>query len=221
MRKLTLDEIRELHHTDYKQLSKYEFFRLYRGETDTVKREQYCREALEVYPSLMIAANDLQSLLIARGTPETDLLTKFAGPKAPVTVNSNHIIALIEAGKYNDAVEIAQYLPDTEDTKFIKAVSQALSGKYDEAYPVIAETGLQNEVLMLLMMKRNSEAWEKSQGLNPDEAMTYYIQAMCLNRLDKPNEAYEQLKKAFEKDPKLIEIARLDGDVNDLLPENE
>ena len=221
MRKLTLDEIRELHHTDYKQLSKYEFFRLYRGETDTVKREQYCREALEVYPSLMIAANDLQSLLIARGTPETDLLTKFAGPKAPVTVNSNHIIALIEAGKYNDAVEIAQYLPDTEDTKFIKAVSQALSGKYDEAYPVIAETGLQNEVLMLLMMKRNNEAWEKSQGLNPDDAMTYYIQAMCLNRLDKPNEAYEQLKKAFEKDPKLIEIARLDGDVNDLLPENE
>ncbi|MBQ5826975.1 MAG: hypothetical protein IIW46_05850 [Bacteroidaceae bacterium] len=75
--------------------------------------------------------------------------------------------------------------------------------------------------MMMLMMKRNNEAWEKSQGLNPDEAMTYYIQAMCLNRLDKPNEAYEQLKKAFEKDPKLIEIARLDGDVNDLLPENE
>jgi hypothetical protein len=220
LRKLNLDEIRELYQTNYQQLSKYEFFRLYREEADTLLKEKYCRQALEIYPSLMIAANDLQSLLIAKGAPDPDLLANFAGEKAPVTVNANHAIALITTGKYNEAAEIAQYLPDTEDTKFIKAVSLAFGGKPEIAYPVIAETGLRNEVLMLLTMKRNKEAWEKAQGLDMEDAMTYYIRAICLNRLEKPNEAYEELKIAFTKNPDLIEIARLDGDVNDLLPEN-
>lgn len=219
-RKLTFDEIRELYNKDYRQLSKYEFFRLYREEKDSVMREKYCRQALEMYPSLMVAANDLQALLISQNRPEVELLEKFAGAKAPATVNANHTVALLSAGKYNEAVEVAQYLPDTEDTKFIKAISQALGGKYEEAYPIVAETGLRNEVLMLLTMKRNEEAWKKAQGLDIADAMTYYIRAICLNRLEKPNEAYDELKHAFKMDPNLIEIARLDGDVNDLLPEN-
>jgi tetratricopeptide (TPR) repeat protein len=219
-RNLTFEEIRELYNKDYRQLSKYEFFRLYREEQDSLLREKYCRQALEMYPSLMVAANDLQALLISQNRPEVELLEKFAGAKAPATVNANHTVALLSAGKYNEAVEVAQYLPDTEDTKFIKAISQALGGKYEEAYPIVAETGLRNEVLMLLTMKRNEEAWKKAQGLDIADAMTYYIRAICLNRLEKPNEAYDELKHAFKMDPNLIEIARLDGDVNDLLPEN-
>lgn len=219
-RKLTINEIRDLYQKDYRLLSRYEFFRLYREEPDSTQREKYCRQALEMFPSFMVAANDLQSLLISRGTPDAELLVPFAGEKAPATVNTNHIIALLSKGKYTDAAEIAQYVPQNEDNEFIIAVCNAMSGKYEEAYPAIARSCDFNNILMLLAMKKNDEAWKITQRLNPDEAMTSYIKAICLNRMEKPNEAYEELKKAFEKDPTLIEIARLDGDVNDLLPEN-
>lgn len=58
-RTLTIDEIAQLYAQDYSQLSKYEFFKLYRAEADTAKRVAMMRQALEVYPSFMAAANDL------------------------------------------------------------------------------------------------------------------------------------------------------------------
>lgn len=40
-RNLTLDEIKELYKKDYKKLSNYEFFRLYRSEPNDSVREKY------------------------------------------------------------------------------------------------------------------------------------------------------------------------------------
>ena len=79
-RQLTLDEIRQLYAADYKQLTKYEYFRLYRAEADSVRRETMLRQALEIYPSFMVAANDLSALLINRQAADADLLP---GPRCP------------------------------------------------------------------------------------------------------------------------------------------
>lgn len=78
-RQLTLDEIRSLYADDYKQLTKYEFFRLYRAEEDSAQREKVLRQALEIYPSFMVAANDLAALLINRRMADPDLLRPFVG----------------------------------------------------------------------------------------------------------------------------------------------
>ena len=78
-RQLTLDEIRSLYADDYKQLTKYEFFRLYRAEEDSARREKVLRQALEIYPSFMVAANDLAALLINRRMADPDLLRPFVG----------------------------------------------------------------------------------------------------------------------------------------------
>lgn len=99
----------------------------------------------------------------------------------------------------------------------VKAISDAYNGHYEAAYPIIQETGMRNQVLMLLAMKRNQEAFELAKQLSDDKADHHYIRAICLNRLENPLEAEKELKKAFKMDPSLLKIAEIDGDVNGLL----
>ena len=51
-RQLTADEINELYEKDYRQLTRFEFYKLYNAEDDVTRREKILRQALEVYPSL-------------------------------------------------------------------------------------------------------------------------------------------------------------------------
>ena len=167
----------------------------------------------------MIAANDLAALLIERGEPDPELLEKFAGEKAPVAVNTNHAIALLKDQQYGEADEIMSYVPKTDNTRLLHAVNGAFNGRYEDNYSVIAATSKRNNLLMLLAMKRNSEALKLSRELPDDEALTHYLRAVCLNRAEDAVGAYDELKRAFEMDPSLKDIAHVDGDVNDLLVE--
>lgn len=220
-RKLTIDEIKALYQKDYRQLSRYEYFRLYRADTVPESREKILRQALEIYPSFMLAANDLQVMLIERDSADANLLGKFAGEKAPLEVNMNHAIALVMNGKATAADSVIAYIPEQENTRLLRAVCNALNGHYKESYATIAETGLQNQAAMLLAMKKNQDALKVVEQLPEDEALTHYLLAICYNRLEKPLEAYEALKRAFKKDPSLEKIARLDGDVNSLILDKE
>ena len=120
-RQLTLDEIRQLYAADYKQLTKYEYFRLYRAEADSVRRETMLRQALEIYPSFMVAANDLSALLINRQAADADLLRPFAGKNAPAVVNTNQMTALLNAGLYTAADSLSAFVPDNETTHMLLA----------------------------------------------------------------------------------------------------
>ncbi len=220
-RALTLEEIKALYAKDYRQLSRYEYFQLFRNEPNAETREKYIRQALEIYPSFMVAANDLQEILIARGTPDSELLKPFAGEKAPLALNMNHIIASINCGRFSAADSIADLLPDMEETYMLKSVVGALNGRIAENYEAIAATGTRNNILMLLAMKRDEEALKLSSQLPQEEAMTYYIKAICYNRVGKPVEAFSSLEKALKMDPSLKKTAQIDGDVNDLLLENK
>lgn len=217
-RTLTLTEIEELYNKDYRQLSRYEFFRLYRAEKDEAKREKIIRQALEIYPSFMVAASDLQAILIKNDKADAELLKPYAGKKAPATLNANHMIALLNAGQYATADSISDFVPDTPGTHMLKTVSSTLNGNYSqENFETIAATGLRNEVVMLLAMKRNKEALKKAKGLPDNEALSHYLMAVCYNRNEQPVEAYTELKKSFAMDPKLERTAYTDGDVNDLI----
>lgn len=218
-RNLTLDEIKDLYKKDYRKLSDYEFFKLYRSEEDDAQREKYLRQALEVSPSFMIAANDLAALLIKHNRPDADVLRKFAGEKAPEVVNRNQMVALLANHEYQAADSLAAYVPATAENRLLLAVSGAFMGDYEANYDAIAPTGLRNEVVLLLAMKKNDVALEKSKMLTDDDAVTHYIKAICLHRSNDTNiaaEANRELKKALELDPELIEIAEGDADLNEL-----
>jgi len=218
-RNLTLDEIKDLYKKDYRKLSDYEFFKLYRSEENDAQREKYLRQALEVSPSFMIAANDLAALLIKHNRPDADVLRKFAGEKAPEVVNRNQMVALLANHEYQAADSLAAYVPATAENRLLLAVSGAFMGDYEANYDAIAPTGLRNEVVLLLAMKKNDVALEKSKMLTDDDAVTHYIKAICLHRSNDTNiaaEANRELKKALELDPELIEIAEGDADLNEL-----
>lgn len=217
-RTLTIDEIAQLYAQDYSQLSKYEFFKLYRAEADTAKRVAMMRQALEVYPSFMAAANDLSVQLINHRQYDASLLRPFAGAGAPQEVNVNQLITLLNEGLYASADSVAHFVNDTESTHTILAVNAVLNSRYDaKNYATIAKTGKRNEVVMLLAMKLDDAALRMSRQLPDNEAVSHYLRAICLNRTNDPTEAYEELKRAFAMDPSLKEIAKTDGDVTDLL----
>lgn len=216
-RQLTIDEIRQLYEKDYRQLSRFEFFQLYRAETDSVQREKEMRQALEIYPSFTVAANDLSASLISRHAADAELLRPFAGKKAPAVVNTNQMIALLETGHFSECDSIAQFVAEDENTRLLLAVNGMLNGRYEENFEAVAQTGTQNRLVALLAMKRNKEALKLSKELPDGVALTHYLRAICLNRDEQPVEAYEELKKAFKLDPSLESMAHLDGDVNDLL----
>ena len=97
------------------------------------------------------------------------------------------------------------------------AVNDALNGRCADNYATIARTSARNEVVMLLALKRNKEALQQCVNLPDDDAVSHYLRAICLNRADRPIDAYEELKKAFSMDASLKTVATVDGDVNDLL----
>ena len=217
-RQLTNEEIKELYKQDFRQLTKFEYYRLFSEETDEKKREKYLRNAVTIYPSFLLAANQLAVAMIKKDEPELELLQKEAGEKAPYAVNLNHTIALLHHGRFSTADTLVAHLdPARPETRMVKAISDAFNGHFLEAYPVMAQTGDRNHVLILLAMKENEEALELAQKLPDDKADNIYIRAICLNRLERSVEAEAALKKAIKMDPSLLKIAEIDGDVNSLL----
>ena len=216
-RSLTDDEIRQMYNDDYTKLTRFEYFKLYRAETDADKREKMMRQAIEIYPSYLAAANDLEAHLINTHRSDASLLRKFAGARAPQELNVNQMIALLDGGQYTEADSLSQFVDRNDATSMLLAVNDALNGRCADNYATIARTSARNEVVMLLALKRNKEALQQCVNLPDDDAVSHYLRAICLNRADRPIDAYEELKKAFSMDASLKTVATVDGDVNDLL----
>ena len=154
--------------------------------------------------------------LLSHGMSDETLLEKFVGEDAPQEVNTNQLIALLNAGHFSKADSVAAFVNKSEDNRLLLAVNDVLNGRYDD-YETVAATGERNECCLLLAMKRNDEAMALAKKLPEDEGLTHYLRAICLNRKDDAVGAYDELMKAFELDLSLEEVAKVDGDVNNLL----
>lgn len=220
MRLLNDEEIQQIYEKNYKDLAQHEFWRMYVNAGTDEQREEICRRALEMYPKFMLLANELAVILIDRKEPDANLLEQFITDKAPQELLCNHIIALLDQKDYVRADSIASMLDDGPVATDVKALTDAFNGNFQMAYDHFASRGGINEVVLLLALKRNEEAFDKTDEL-PDEALTYYLRAVAANRLDKITDAFANLKKAFATDPKLKDVARLDGDVTDILQQME
>lgn len=220
MRLLNDEEIRQIYEKNYKNLLQYEFWRMYLNAGTDEQREKICRQALEVYPQFMLLANELAVILINRKKPDVNLLEPFITEKAPQELLCNQIIALLDKKDYVRADSLTPMLGDSPVTADLKAVAGAFNGNFQTAYDHFAPRGGTNEVVLLLALKRNQEAFDKADGL-PDGALAYYLRAVAANRLDRITDAFANLEKAFAADPELKNIARTDGDVTDIMQQLE
>ncbi|AHF12436.1 collagen-binding protein [Barnesiella viscericola DSM 18177] len=220
-RYLTDDEIKELYRENSGDLTRNEFWRLYNMADSTAEREAICRRALEVYPKFLVAATDLAAMLIEQGKPDAELLVPYLGMKEiPDETRLNQVIAWLSVRKFVQADSLAAELPDTGAYHKAKVYSAALNGRYEEVIQEISAESPFNEVLMLLAIKANDQAWEKAKLLG-NSARENYIKAVAANRVDEVVLALSYLESAFKKDPSLRDIASIDGDVLDLLQEDE
>ena len=220
-RSLTDYEIRELYRKNPKELTRFEYYRMITTAKTPDEREKYCREALELYGNFTYAANELAVVTIQKDTPDSNILEPFVSKSAPVELLSNQAIALLHEGKYTKADSVLTLVPEEVVSEDLQAIVQALAGYYNDAFEKVAATSPFNEVVMLLAMKKNQEAWDKISTMEVETAREYYIKAIAANRLEKIGDAIMSIEKALELDPSLLEVAKVDGDIIDLLPEEQ
>ena len=218
-RYLTDEEIAELYRTDSQKLTRYEFWRLYTIANSESEKEAIARRALEVHPNFLVGATDLTAMLIQKGEPTSEILApivKKAGDRVPNEARATLAAALLKEGNYSEADSLAELLPD--DPRYHQTIiyAKALNGKHIEVMQELAQDSPLNEVLMLLAIKANDEAWTKAKLLG-GSAKEEYVKAICANRMDNYMEAVSHLEKALRLDPDLRQIAKVDGDVMDLL----
>lgn len=231
-RPLTPEEIAEMYNSNYKSLSKYNFWKLYTQEPDTARREEIMVRALEVHPDFLAAATDLTALQIDLDKSDENLLRPFFKDwsklkKMPMEARLNLGVAAMAGNHFSYADSLLYDLPDTPQTHKAKIYCSALNGRYHSVLAEIAQDSPINEVLLLLALQDNGRAWEKAQNLG-DSAEEEYIKAIAANRMANSETAYAylfveastHLANAIGKDPILIETARIDGDVCDLLDED-
>lgn len=220
-RTLTDAEIHQLYQQRPQELTRFEYYRMIATAATPAEKERLCREAMALHHHFSYAANELAYCMIEQGTPDSRILQPFVSATAPAELLSNQIIALLDEGKYASADSLLSFLPETEHFTQLRAITGALAGYHTETFDAVAATSPLNKVVMLLAMKRNEEAWQQLQTLPVQTAREYYVKAIAANRLDYINEALICINKALELEPNLIETARLDGDVIDLLPEEQ
>lgn len=218
-RYLTDEEIAELYRTDSGKLSRYEFWRLYTIAESPDEKETIARRALEVHPNFLVGASDLTAMLIQKGEPTSEYLAPLvekAGNRVPDEARATLAAAYLNEGYFMEADSLAEMLPD--EPRFHKTIvyGKALNGKYLEVMQELSNESVFNEVLLLLAVKADDEAWNKAKQLGKS-AKEEYIKAICANRMDAYIEAVNHLENAFRLDPELREIAKVDGDVIDLL----
>ena len=180
------------------------------------------QEALKKFKNFALIANREAVRLHNADSINLDVLAPSVHLYAPLEINFNQTLMALKAGDIQLADSLMRFMPSNSKTSYLKAVVNTLNGDYESAYPFIASMGGLNEVLILLCMGRNKDADAKMTVLLEDQnnwknADIWYVKAICANRLEDLNWAIEALNQAIMLNPKLIEIARLDSDVMDVL----
>ena len=215
-RALSIDEIKALYQENYKSLSKYEYFRMFRNAETDEEKEKLCRQALEVHPKFWMAANDLQALLIHRHASDDQLLLPYIKRSANQTLLANHVISLIDANRYATADSVSTYLKATPENELLLAVVGVHNNRIQDNHSIIEKTSPRNKILMCLYMNRNKEAFETCKLLDDNDAFSHYLKATCYKRMQDEVAALEELRRALKMDPQLEAYAQVDGDLRKL-----
>lgn len=219
-RPLTDEEISELYVADPSQLSRYQFYRYYSAH-EGPEREQALKKALEVHPDFYVAATELSKMMLDQGQSGSEVLKPFFADhnrwqRMPISARNNYAISLLKDNRYSLADSVMDYVPDLPETHKAKVYTQVMVGNYADVIQEVCADSPLNEVLILLKMKNNEAAWAAAQKLG-DSPREEYVKAIAANRVDDYLSAISYLESAIKKDPSLLETAKIDGDVVDLL----
>ena len=196
------------------------YFRLYRQEKNDSIAIEIASEAHKRFPNQVVIACDLSALCSKAGKPNPRILAPFVGPKAATEVNVNQAIALLMAQKYSAADSIAEYVGDNEME--LKSIIGLMNGyTTPEMQEIIAKSSDHNHVVLLLTLEQNEEALKVAEKMKIEKAEDAYLRAVCYNRMKAEANALINLKRAISMKPALLEMAKIDADLLDLIPKIE
>ena len=221
-RKIKDYEIWDRYNAKTEELSRYEYWRLIDTAPDSLTRDDLINESLEKYPNFTYVANEMAVRFIRNDSINLEILKPSLGKKAPTPVIYNQALMALGAREVAMADSLARLLPADDASAYLKAITAALAGDYEGAYPQIASRGGLNEILLLLCMERNATALSKCNELmtHPEysqNAKFWYIHAVGANRTEDVFTSMISLETALALDPELEETAKLDSDVMDVL----
>lgn len=232
-RPLTYEETAELYARDPLALTRYNYYSLYTN-MEGEERMQVMRNALKAHPDFICAATDLSADMLKRGENPRDIMQPFfktqeVYSERPNDLRYNMALACLANQEINRADTLIFPLPNEPQYREAQLYIQVLSGVVtDEAIEEISKTSPVNGVMLMLKKRYDVQAWQKSQELG-DSATENYVKAMAANRVaqlynvederadDLYIEAERYLKRALELEPKLIETARIDADMVEVL----
>jgi len=219
-RELSLQEIKENYKNHKEWLDIPHYFRLYRQEKNDSIAIEIASEAHKRFPNQVVIACDLSALCSKAGKPNPRILAPFVGPKAATEVNVNQAIALLMAQKYSAADSIAEYVGDNEME--LKSIIGLMNGyTTPEMQEIIAKSSDHNHVVLLLTLEQNEEALKVAEKMKIEKAEDAYLRAVCYNRMKAEANALINLKRAISMKPALLEMAKIDADLLDLIPKIE
>ena len=218
-RPLTDAEIDELYKTDPSQLAKHHYYRYYSVRQGD-EREAVLRNAVKAHPDFYVAATDLSKIMLEKGEDPYSLLEPYfvdyrKWKTLPVSTRYNFGVAAMNNMKYSLADSLFETVPELPETHKAKMYCQVMTGNYMDVIEEVCEDSPLNEVLILLKMRNNGAAWSAAQKLG-DSAVEEYIKAIAAHRVDDYQDL-DFLESALRKDPSLLETAKIDGDVVDML----
>ena len=138
-----------------------------------------------MYPSFMAAANDLEALLINRQASDPDILRRFVGRSAPQVVNTNQMIALLNAGLYSQADSVADFVADNEQSHLLLAVNAVLNGRIVGQRFAICLNRLDDPVDAYKALKK---ALEMDPSLEKIAHVDGDVNDLLLDKKNQPNE---------------------------------
>ncbi len=220
-RKLSFKEILDAYNQG-KEMSRYEYFQLILLETNDKRREEIELDAIRVYPNFAWAVNRVAIRLLLEGGSDLNLqLPVMMDERVPMSMVYNQVLMALNEDNFYMADSLVCTIDEYPETEYLRAVISTLTGNYENAYSVIADEGGLNEILILLGLKYNNEAYEKIKIHIQDpkysqDSKSWYIYTVCANRVDDVVSAMDAMSNALRLDPSLADIAKIDSDVMDI-----
>jgi len=238
---LTVEQIREKYRA-HEPLGEYDYWKLYSAEPNDSLREVIIRDALKHYPKFMLAANDLQVILIKTNRADDRLLEPFCSDSLgnvevngrlrplPQEVRINHILALMKNDRFTDANAQATWISAKSPyAQRVMAVVHAMNNDIDSLdRRILEESGFLNRVMTALAFKQNEMAYfmmvdeANEQYYNTpsaiDNAKAWYLRATCEARITPESysesaDGIRSLRKAIQLYPRMENFAAGDADL--------
>lgn len=224
-RPLTDAEIAEIYQQDPSQLQKHHYYRYFNSK-EGQEREEILKNAVKYYPkNFPAAATALSKIMLEKKQDPTSILAPYFDPKEyrswrtllPSSMIHNYGITAMNTKRYNLADSLYSLLPDNlPEVHKAKNYCRIIMGDFSD--DVVNEVGQEsplNRVLIYLKQNRNGIAWQAAQKLG-NSAIENYIKAIAAHRVEDWSDQ-DLLETALRMDPALIETAKVDGDVIDML----